>query len=147
MQNDKQISETLDQEVVSLVEDVISLVVNGTRTDDKLPTICADEECGDSCGTSVCGYDADCDNDDNETVVERSLDEELDDDGYHSTSKPVNCDDNAEDNTKLSNCSERRQTVSHKKWICVGNTVLARWTDGLFYMGLIVQVGHDLTSL
>ena len=27
------------------------MVVNGTRTDDKLPTICADEECGDSCGT------------------------------------------------------------------------------------------------
>ena len=33
-----------------------------------------------------------------------------------------------------------------KDWIFVGSTVLARWTNGLWYLGLIVEVRNDIIS-
>ena len=154
--NDKQIP-NVGEDVLFLVEDLLNLVAATVAEEGVCEeVVCGDlivneeegEECGDSSPeqTSICdGYEADNDNEDNETVIcDNDLDcEDIDDDGYHSNPKPLDFGAKDANNNTNSDKNFNDNSVndkSVKKWIAIGNTVLSRWTDGLFYLGLIVQV-------
>jgi hypothetical protein len=98
----------------------------GEEEDDK------EEECGQSSGTSVCGYDGDYDND-NETVCE-DFECDLGKLIFNNNIR----DRNNSENLKL--CFGDTTQHNIKEWIFVGSTVLSRWTDGLYYLGLILKV-------
>jgi hypothetical protein len=160
MQNNVKQIPNVGEDVLSLVEDLLNLVAATVAEEGVCEeVVCGDlivkeeeeeeeEECGNSSPeqTSVCdGYEADNDNEDNETVIcGNDLDcDDIDDDGYHSNPKPldfgakdVNNNTNSDKNFNDNSVNDK----SVKKWIAIGNTVLSRWTDGLFYLGLIVQV-------
>lgn len=101
-----------------------------------------EEECGQSSGTSVCGYDGDYDND-NETVCEEF------ECHFGKLLYKHNIDNSCQKlklcfadslNTHNTHNTQHNNRNCIKEWIFVGSTVLSRWTDGLWYLGLIVEV-------
>lgn len=118
-------------EQVVVGEEVVVVPIEEQGGNDREDSVVS-EECGDSSGTSVCGYDGDYDNEDNDTVYC--------DDTTGQTTGPETTPQLKFGSGVDSNNNNIINDKSYEKWIFIGSTVLSRWTDGLHYMGLIVQI-------